>query len=120
MAKKVLIADDSLFMRKMLKDILSAKYEIVEAESGSKVDKQLEKEKPDLILLDIIMPEGEEEGIRVLKKVMQASPKMKVVMISAVGQDAVVEECKKLGAADYIIKPFDKEKVINTVKKYLG
>ena len=118
--KKILVADDSLFMRKMLKDILSDKYEIVEAESGSKAEKQIEKEKPDLVLLDIIMPEGEEEGIIVLKKLMKANPKAKVVMITAVGQDTIVEECKKAGAADYIIKPFDKEKVIETVAKYLG
>jgi len=120
MAKKILIADDSMFMRRILKDILSDKYEIVEAESGSKTEKQLKKEKPDLTLLDIIMPEGEEEGIRVLKEIMKANPKAQVVMITAVGQDTVVEECKKLGAADYIVKPFDKEKVINTVQKYLG
>lgn len=118
--KKILIADDSLFMRKMLKDILSDKYAIVEAESGSKAEKQIKTEKPDLTLLDIIMPEGEEEGIRVLKQIKKADPKAKVVMITAVGQDAVIEECKKLGAADYIVKPFDKEKVIKTVQKYLG
>jgi two-component system chemotaxis response regulator CheY len=120
MTKKILIADDSLFMRKMLKDILSDKYEIVEAETGAGALKQIEKEKPDLVLLDIIMPEGEEEGIIVLKKVMKASPKAKVVMITAVGQDTIVEECKKAGAADYLIKPFDKERVIKTVNKYLG
>lgn len=118
--KKILIADDSLFMRRMLKDILSDKYEIVEAESGSKTEKQIKKEKPDLVLLDIIMPEGEEEGIRVLGNVMKADPKARVVMITAVGQDTIVEECKKLGATDYIVKPFDKEQVIKTVAKYLG
>jgi len=117
--KKILIADDSLFMRKMLKDILSDKYEIVEADTGIKAEEQIKKEKPDLVLLDIIMPEGEEEGIIVLKKVMKASPKAKVVMITAVGQDTIIEECKKAGASDYIIKSFDKEKVITTVEKYL-
>jgi len=118
--KKILIADDSLFMRKILKDILSDKYEIVKAETGSKAEKKIKEEKPDLVLLDIIMPEGEEEGIIVLKKVMKANPKAKVVMITAVGQDTIVEECKKAGASDYIIKPFDREKVISTVEKYLG
>ena len=120
MAKKILIADDSLFMRKMLKDILAGKYEIVEAESGSKAEKQIKEEKPDLVLLDIIMPEGEEEGIRVLEQIKKSDSKVQVVMITAVGQDTIVEECKKLGAADYIVKPFDKEKVVETVKKYLG
>jgi two-component system chemotaxis response regulator CheY len=99
---------------------LADKYEIIEAESGSKAEKQIKEGKPDLILLDIIMPEGEEEGIIVLKKVMKGNPKAKVVMITAVGQDTIVEECKKAGAVDYIVKPFDKEKVIETVAKHLG
>ena len=120
MAKKILIADDSLFMRKMLKDILSDKYEIIEAESAAVAQKQIKKQKPDLTLLDIIMPEGEEAGIRVLKSVMKADPEQKIIMITAVGQDSIVSECKKSGAVDYIVKPFDKEKVVKTVEKYLS
>jgi len=120
MAKKILIADDSLFMRKMLKDILSDKYEIIEAESGAKAEEQFKKEKPDLVLLDIIMPEGEEEGLKVLERIKKADPKVKVVMITAVGQDAVIEESKKHGAEAHIIKPFDKKQVLETVAKYLG
>lgn len=120
MTKKILIADDSLFMRRILRDILSDKYTIVEAESGSKAEQQFKEEKPDLILLDIIMPEGEEEGVKVLKKIGKSNSKTKVVMITAVGQDAIIEECKRLGAVGYIIKPFDREEVINTVQKYLS
>jgi two-component system chemotaxis response regulator CheY len=120
MAKKILIADDSLFMRKILKDILSDKYEIIEAKSGSETKQQFEEEKPDLTLLDIIMPEGEEEGIEVLRKIGKANPKSQVVMITAVGQDTIIEECKKLGAVDYIVKPFDRKEVIRVVHKYLG
>jgi len=119
MAKKILIADDSLFMRKMLKDILADKYEIVEAETGSKAEQQIKKEKPDLTLLDIVMPEGEEEGLRVLKEIKKTDPQVRIVMITAVGQDAIIEECKKLGATDYIVKPFDNKKVFKTVAKYL-
>jgi len=119
MNKKILIADDSLFMRRILKDILSDKYTIIEAESGSKAEQQFKKEEPDLVLLDIIMPGGEEEGIKVLRKIRKANPKAKVVMITAVGQDSTIEECKKLGAVDYIIKPFDREEVINIVQKYI-
>ncbi len=120
MAKKILIADDSLFMRRILKDILSDKYKIVEAATGSEAEQQFKEEKPDLILLDIIMPEGEEEGIRVLQRIGKSNPKTKVIMISAVGQDSIIVECKKLGAVDFIVKPFDREEVINTVQKYLG
>lgn len=120
MTKKILIADDSLFMRRILRDILSDKYKILEADTGSKAEQQFKEEKPDLILLDIIMPEGEEEGIRVLKKIGKANPKTKVLMITAVGQDTIIEECKKLGAVDYIVKPFDREEVIRKVQKCLG
>ena len=66
------------------------------------------------------MPEGEEEGIEILKKIGKANLKSQVVMITAVGQDTILKECKKAGASDYIIKPFDAKKVISTVEKYLG
>ena len=120
--KKILIADDSLFMRKVLTDILSSKpdeYKLLEARSGKSALELFEKEKPDLILLDIIMPEGEEAGINVLRQVIKTDPEAKVVMITAVGQELVIEECKKLGAKNYIIKPFDEKQVIGTVEKYL-
>ena len=120
--KKILIADDSLFMRKVLTDILSSKpdeYKLLEARSGKSALELFKKEKPDLILLDIIMPECEEAGIKVLRTVMKTNPETKVIMITAVGQGLVIEECKKLGAKDYIIKPFDENQVIKTVEKYL-
>jgi len=118
--KKILIADDSLFMRMTLKNILSKEYEIVEADSGAKTLEQFKIEKPDLVLLDIVMPEGEEEGVRVLREIMKDNPKACVVMITAVGQDTIIEECSKLGARDYIIKPFDEKLVAETVGKCLS
>ena len=117
---KILIADDSLFMRRILKDVLSDQYEVVEADSGAKALEQFEKEKPDLVLLDIIMPEGEEEGVMVLRSIIEKDPEAQVVMITAVGQDAIIEECMKLGAKDYIVKPFDAKVVAETVEKYLS
>jgi len=120
MAKKILIVDDSLFMRMTLRNNLIEEYEIVEADSGTEALEQFEKEKPDLILLDIVMPQGEEEGIRVLKEIMKNNPQACVVMITAVGQEAIIEECKKLGAKDYIVKPFDEKLVNETVEKYLS
>ena len=120
MAKKILIADDSLFMRMTLRSNLIKEYEIVEADSGAEALKQFEKEKPDLVLLDIVMPQGEEEGIRVLEEIMKNDPQAQVVMITAVGQEAIIEECKKLGAKDYIVKPFDEERVNETIEKYLS
>ncbi len=120
MAKKILIVDDSLFMRMTLRNNLIEEYEIVEADSGAKALEQFQKEKPDLVLLDIVMPQGEEEGIRVLKEIMKNDPQAQVVMITAVGQEAIIEECKKLGAKDYIVKPFDEKLVNETIEKYLS
>ena len=117
---KILIADDSLFMRKILKDMLSEKYEIVEADSGTAALEQFEKENPDLVLLDIIMPGGEEEGVTALRSIMKKDPDAQVIMITAVGQDAMIEECRKLGAKDYIIKPFNEELIAGAVGKYLA
>ncbi len=114
--KKILIADDSLFLRKMLKDILSKDYELVEADTGKTTLQQLKKEKPDLIILDIVMPKGEEEGIRVLKEIIKTNPETPIVMITAVGQDTITGGCKGLGAKDYIAKPFDNEQVLEPVK----
>ena len=120
--KKILIADDSLFMRQILKNTLSGEkeYEIVEADSGAKTLEQFKKEKPDLTLLDIIMPEGEEEGLRVLETLKKGDPQTRVIMITAVGQDAIIKKCKKLGATDYIVKPFDEKQVVKTVEKSLS
>ena len=89
MAKKILIVDDSLFMRMTLRNNLIGEYEIVEADSGAEALEQFQKEKPDLVLLDIVMPQGEEEGIRVLKEIMKNHPQAQVVMITAVGQEAM-------------------------------
>ncbi len=117
--KKILIVDDSTFMRGILKSILS-KYKIVEADSRAAALEQVKKEKPDLVLLDIIMPEGEEAGVKVLQEIMKTNRGTEVVMITAVGHDAMIETCKKLGARDYIMKPFDEKLVAKTVKKCLS
>ena len=120
MAKKILVVDDSLFMRMTLKDVLSKEYEIVEADSGAKALEQFKKQKPDLVLLDIVMPKGEEEGVRVLQEIIKNNPEACVVMITAVGQEAIIVECKRLGAKDYIVKPFDEKMVAETVERCLS
>jgi len=103
-----------------LKNNLPEGYEIIEADSGEKALKQFKKQNPDLVLLDIVMPRGEEEGIDVLRKIMKSDPKACVVMITALGQDVIMDQCKKLGAKDYIAKPFDEKRVADVVQKYLG
>jgi two-component system, chemotaxis family, chemotaxis protein CheY len=113
---KILIADDSQFMRSVVKDVLEeGGHEVLEAENGSQALEMVESQQPDLLLLDIIMPEV--DGIDVLKKVGKTQ---KVIVISAVGQDKMVEEAKDLGAIDYIVKPFDNTKVVEVVNKALA
>lgn len=113
---KILIADDSQFMRTSLKDILKKEsHEIIESADGKEAIEKFEADKPDLVLLDIIMPEV--DGMEVLKKI---GKKAKIIVISAVGQEKMVNEAKELGALDYIVKPFKNEKVLEIVKKVLG
>jgi two-component system, chemotaxis family, chemotaxis protein CheY len=113
---KILIADDSQFMRSVLKDILVTDgHEVIEAVNGTETMAKVESEKPDLLLLDIIMPEV--DGIDVLKKI---GTTQKTVVISAVGQEKMVDEAKNLGARDYIVKPFENKQVSEVVKKMLG
>lgn len=119
MPKRILIVDDSMFMRKILSDILVKKYLLSEASTGSQAMGVFIRERPDLVLLDIILPEGEEEGISLLKQIMKLDPKQAVLMISAIGLEVMMAQCKKLGARGYITKPFDFEQVISTVEEIL-
>ena len=114
---KILIADDSQFMRHILKDMLNAAgyMDTVECADGNECLARFNAEKPDLVLLDIIMPDL--DGIEVLKKIGKSA---KVVVISAVGQEKMIDQAKSLGALDYIVKPFDNVKVIEVVKKILA
>jgi two-component system chemotaxis response regulator CheY len=113
---RILLVDDSQFMRKVLRDILeSAGYmNITEAGNGKEAQKSIAEVKPDFIFLDIIMPEM--NGIDLLKSLGGTIP---ALVVSAVGQDSVVDEAKHFGAKDYIVKPFEKEEVIQKLEKYL-
>ncbi len=120
MGKKVLIVDDSAFMRNMLKDILSkGGYEIVgEAENGRMGAEMYRKLQPDLKTSDLIMPEM--NGIEALKDIIATHPQAKIVMVSAMGQQALVDEALAAGAKTFIVKPFQAEEVLKVVKSVLG
>ncbi len=118
--RKILIVDDSVFMRTVLADLLSREYQIVQADSKETALLKAEEESPDLVLLDIVMPGGEEEGILALKALTKAHPRLPVVMVTAIGQIAIIEQCTKLGAAGYIAKPFEEQVVFETVRKLLA
>ena len=120
MAKNILICDDAAFMRMMIKDILGKNgYNVVgEAENGLKAVEKYAELTPDLVLMDITMPEM--DGIAALKKIKSNDPNAVVIMCSAMGQQAMVIESIQAGAKDFIVKPFQAERVIEAVKKVIG
>ena len=120
MAKNILICDDAAFMRMMIKDILTKNgYNIAgEAENGLKAVEKYNEVKPDLVLMDITMPEM--DGIQALKKIKEVDGGALVIMCSAMGQQAMVIESIQSGAKDFIVKPFQADRVIEAVKKVIG
>lgn len=120
MAKRILISDDAAFMRMMLKDILTKNgYEVVgEAENGLRAVDKYKELSPDLVLMDITMPEM--NGIDAVKAIKQLDPSAKVIMCSAMGQQAMVVESIQAGAKDFIVKPFQADRIVEALKKVLG
>ena len=120
MAKNISICDDAAFMRMMIKDILTKNgYNVVgEAENGLKAVEKYTETKPDLVLMDITMPEM--DGIQALKKIKELDSGATVIMCSAMGQQAMVIESIQAGAKDFIVKPFQADRVIEAVKKVVG
>lgn len=115
----VLVVDDASFMRMRLRKILEEQgYEILEASNGAEAVLIFRQERPDLVLMDITMPEM--DGLSALKKIKSEFPDAKVVMCSALGQEKVVIESVKSGARDFIVKPFQPDHVIKVVKRHLG
>lgn len=120
MDKKILIVDDAAFMRMMIKDTLKKNgyTSLVEAADGEIAVQQFKDEKPDLVIMDITMPN--KTGIEALQEIKAADGGAKVVMCSAMGQESMVVEAIKLGALDFIVKPFKPDRIIQTVAKILG
>ncbi|MBP2628627.1 MAG: response regulator receiver protein [Firmicutes bacterium] len=120
MAFRVLVVDDAAFMRMMVKDILSKNgYEVVgEAENGLKAVEKWQELKPDLTTMDITMPEM--DGISAVKEIKKIDPSAKVIMCSAMGQQAMVVEAIQAGARDFIVKPFQPDRVLEAVRKAVG
>jgi len=122
MAARVLVVDDALFMRKMLSDILKKEgFEICgEAENGKEAIEKYKNLKPDIVTMDIVMPEMEEiDGVAAVKEIMKIDPQAKVVMVSAMGQHALVVEAIQAGAKDFIVKPFQPSRVVEALKRVL-
>ena len=120
MAGNILIVDDAAFMRMMIKDILTKNNYVVvgEAENGAKAIEKYKELNPDLVMMDITMPEM--DGIQALKAIKGAVPDAKIIMSSAMGQQAMVIEAIQAGAKDFIVKPFQPDRVLEAVKKVIG
>ena len=119
MGKRILIVDDSATMRTILKDTLTQNgYEIAgEATNGKEAVIQYENLQPDLVLMDTTMPEM--DGVEALKKIKASDPRALIIMCSAYGQQAMVIEATTAGAKDFIVKPYETDHVLATVKKAL-
>ncbi|WP_414839025.1 response regulator [Carnobacterium sp. TMP28] len=117
MTKRVMIVDDAAFMRMKLKDILEKNgYEVVaEAQNGIEAIEKYKQEKPDLVTMDITMPEM--DGVEALKGIKAFDPASRVVMCSAMGQQGMVMDAIRSGAVDFIVKPFDTDRVIKALDK---
>lgn len=117
---KILIVDDAAFMRMMIKDILTKNgYEVVaEAANGVEAVELYKSHQPDLVTMDITMPEM--DGIEAVKQIKVVNPAAKVIMCSAMGQQSMVMDAIKAGANDFIVKPFQADRVLEAVKKIVG
>lgn len=117
---KIMVVDDAAFMRMMLKDILTkGGFEVVgEAENGLKAVEKYKELSPDLVLMDITMPEL--DGIGAVKQIKALDPAAKIIMCSAMGQQAMVLESIQAGAKDFIVKPFQADRIIEAVTKIVG
>ena len=120
MAQRVLVCDDAIFMRTMITDILSgAGYEVVgEAETGLQAIERYRALNPDLVTMDIVMPDM--GGIDAVREIVKQDPNAKILMCSAMGQQALVVEAIQAGAKDFVVKPFQPSRVLEAVQRVLG
>lgn len=117
MSDGILIVDDATFIRMMLRDILTKNgFNIIgEAENGVEAIEKYKELQPELTIMDIIMPEM--DGIQTVKEIKKINPDAKIIMCSAMGQQAMIIEAIQAGAKDFIVKPFKADRVIDAVKK---
>ena len=116
---KILIVDDAEFLRmRISKMLLGEGYEIFEAENGAIAVETYKTQHPDVVLMDITMPEM--DGLTALKAIKVIDAKAKVIMLTALGQESVVLEAIKSGARDFVVKPFERERILGAISKLLA
>ena len=117
---KIMLVDDAAFMRMMVKNALTkAGYDnFVEAQDGAEAVRKYGEEKPDMVIMDITMPNM--DGLQALKTIRGTDPNAKIVMCTAMGQEGMVVDAIKSGAKDFIVKPFNADRIVQTVNSILG
>ncbi|MBI9044894.1 MAG: response regulator [Anaerolineaceae bacterium] len=116
---KILVVDDAEFLRMRIKKMLVGDgFEVVEASNGVEAVDSYMKEKPDVVLMDITMPEM--DGLTALQEIKSKDNQAKVIMLTALGQESVVLEAIKSGARDFVVKPFEKDRVIQAIRKLIA
>lgn len=116
---KILLVDDAAFMRMRCSKLLTENgYEVAEAENGQEAIAMYQTYRPDLVLMDITMPVM--DGITATREIKNIDADAKVVMVSALGQQTMVIEAIKAGAKDFVVKPFEPDKILSTVRKFVG
>ncbi len=116
---KILVVDDAEFLRvRISKMLVGDGYEVIEAENGLLALNAYKSQKPDVVLMDITMPEM--DGLTALREILAVDSSAKVVMLTALGQESVVLEAIKSGAKDFIVKPFERERVVGALQKLVG
>lgn len=117
---KILVVDDAAFMRMMVKDTLTkgGYTDLYEAVDGADAVKKFKEISPDLVILDITMPNV--DGLEALKQIKELNKDSNVIMCSAMGQESMVIEAIKLGAKDFIVKPFKADRILKTVSSIVG
>lgn len=116
---RIMVVDDAAFMRMMIKDILSKNgFQVIgEAENGARAVERYSELRPDLVTMDITMPEM--DGIAAVKEIKKFDPQARIVMCSAMGQQSLVVESIAAGARDFIVKPFQPERVLEAINRAL-
>jgi two-component system chemotaxis response regulator CheY len=116
---KILVVDDAEFLRVRISKMLTGDgFDVIEAENGAKAIETYKSAQPDLVLMDITMPEM--DGLTALKQIRAIDPKARVIMLTALGQESVVLEAIKSGARDFVVKPFERDRVLAAINKLLA
>lgn len=120
MSKKLLVTDDAVIIRELIKDSArDAGWEIVgEASNGQMAVEKFDALKPDVMTLDLVMPGT--DGLHALRNIRAQHPDARIVVVSALDQKNILKEAFKLGASDFIVKPFDKVALVETLERAIA